>query len=208
MRKLGYNIIHLIQLIRFFGAADGFKIFCKIIFTAKHATIGFNCRHFKNSVSIRKENSDIEIFYQVFCELQYDMLYYLDFKPENIIDCGSNVGYSCLYFANKFPDATIAAVEPEAKNFRQLEYNTRNYTNVNRYHAAIWHQATAVSIKDEKEWSASFEVEEKRVQNEQTLPGMTIDQIARENNIVLIQSPMSMFRASGILYSAGLNPVY
>jgi serine kinase of HPr protein (carbohydrate metabolism regulator) len=32
--------------------------------------------------------------------------------------------------------------------------------------------------------------------------------IARENNIVLIQSPMSMFRASGILYSAGLNPVY
>lgn len=33
-------------------------------------------------------------------------------------------------------------------------------------------------------------------------------QIAQENNIVLIQSPMSLFRASGILYSAGLNPVY
>ena len=32
--------------------------------------------------------------------------------------------------------------------------------------------------------------------------------IARENNIVLIQSPMSLFRASGILFSAGLNPVY
>jgi len=32
--------------------------------------------------------------------------------------------------------------------------------------------------------------------------------IASENNIVLIQSPMSLFRASGILYSAGLNPIY
>ena len=32
--------------------------------------------------------------------------------------------------------------------------------------------------------------------------------IARENNILLIQSPMSLFRASGILYAAGLNPVY
>ena len=32
--------------------------------------------------------------------------------------------------------------------------------------------------------------------------------IARENSIVLIQSPMSLFRASGILYSAGLKPVY
>jgi hypothetical protein len=32
--------------------------------------------------------------------------------------------------------------------------------------------------------------------------------VARESNIVLIQSPMSLFRASGILYSSGLIPVY
>ena len=32
--------------------------------------------------------------------------------------------------------------------------------------------------------------------------------IARENRIAIIQTPYSMFKASGILYSAGIQPVY
>ncbi|MEI7662196.1 MAG: hypothetical protein WCK34_08360 [Bacteroidota bacterium] len=32
--------------------------------------------------------------------------------------------------------------------------------------------------------------------------------IAGENRITIIQSPFSMFKASGILYNAGINPVY
>jgi predicted transcriptional regulator len=32
--------------------------------------------------------------------------------------------------------------------------------------------------------------------------------IAHESNILLIESPMSLFRAAGILFSAGLNPVF
>jgi predicted transcriptional regulator len=33
-------------------------------------------------------------------------------------------------------------------------------------------------------------------------------QLARENKIVLLESPFSMFKVSGILYSHGLKPVY
>jgi predicted transcriptional regulator len=32
--------------------------------------------------------------------------------------------------------------------------------------------------------------------------------LARENNILIIKSPYSMFRCAGLLYSAGLKPVY
>lgn len=32
--------------------------------------------------------------------------------------------------------------------------------------------------------------------------------LAEENGIVILESPFSMFRASGILYEAGLKPVY
>lgn len=32
--------------------------------------------------------------------------------------------------------------------------------------------------------------------------------IAKENHMLIIRSPFSMFRCSGILYSAGLKPVY
>jgi predicted transcriptional regulator len=38
--------------------------------------------------------------------------------------------------------------------------------------------------------------------------GSEMCRLARENNIVLIQCTYSMFRASGILYSAGLSPVF
>lgn len=32
--------------------------------------------------------------------------------------------------------------------------------------------------------------------------------IARENGIIIIVSPFSLFKCSGILYNAGINPVY
>lgn len=32
--------------------------------------------------------------------------------------------------------------------------------------------------------------------------------LANENNLILLQTPYSIFRASGILYQNGLNPVY
>ncbi|MDD2584061.1 MAG: DRTGG domain-containing protein [Bacteroidales bacterium] len=33
-------------------------------------------------------------------------------------------------------------------------------------------------------------------------------ELANENNIAIISSPFSMFKCSGLLYNAGLNPVY
>ncbi|MGQ8338701.1 hypothetical protein ACUNWD_19240 [Sunxiuqinia sp. A32] len=32
--------------------------------------------------------------------------------------------------------------------------------------------------------------------------------LARENNMCILESPYTLFKASGILYEAGLNPVY
>lgn len=186
MRKFGYDIIHLIQLIRFFGVVEGSRIFSRIFFSSKNKVVKFNSKRFRNQVRIRKSNSDIEIFYQVFCELQYDMLFYLDFTPRRIIDCGSNVGYSCLYFADKFQDAEIVAIEPESNNFALLELNTCNYGNIRRYHAAIWDHPAVLSIKDEMQGSAGFEMQEKDNPGSANLPGITISQVADENGFDVI----------------------
>ena len=186
MRKVGYDFIHFVQLIRFFGFIDATKIFLKIIFSKKYSIIDFISRSFKNRISIRKADSDIEIFYQVFCELQYDILFHLDFKPINIIDCGSNVGFSCLYFATKFPDAKIIAVEPEIKNFNQLKYNTTKYSQIISYNAAIWHEDAQLTIKEENEWSASFEVVEVVQENKFLFNSKTINQLADENSFSII----------------------
>lgn len=180
MRKLGYRVIQFVQLIRYFGLKETLPMFLKIIFSGKNARVTIRSRHFRNPVTIRKDQSDYDIFLQVFAELQYDMLYYLNFTPTTIIDCGSNVGYSILYFADKFPDARIMGVEPDNRNFAVLKSNTSGYEKVRLYQAGIWHQAARLDIRNADEWSASIEVQETA---EGALQGITLLQIMQENGL-------------------------
>ncbi len=184
MRQLGYNVIYFIQLIRYFGFKEGVLIFFKIISAGNNGVIAIRSKKFGNPIQIRVSDSDLPIFYQVFCELQYDINFYLDYKPATIIDAGSNVGFSCLYFATLFPEAAIIGVEPQAQNYKQLQYNTAGHQNIKVLRAGIWHHPCTISIKDEGEWSASFEVQEEAGAGTQSggLRGITIDEIAAENN--------------------------
>jgi len=188
MRQIGYNIIALIQLVRFFGLIEGCLIFLKIIFTKKNGLIILNSKKFRNPVEIRKSDSDLPIFYQVFAELQYDIKYNLKFTPLNIIDCGANVGYSCLYFAESFPDATIIGIEPQKDNFKQLQKNVKKYSNITPINSAIWHYNTSLAIKDEEESSASFEVKEHTSHNEAdlSLQSVTIKELMDKYNMPTI----------------------
>ncbi len=60
------------------------------------------------------------------------------FDPAVIVDLGANIGASALYFARRYPDALVIALEPEAANYTLLEANTRHRTNVQPVRAAIW----------------------------------------------------------------------
>jgi len=73
-------------------------------------------------------------FEKIFLDREYD-LSFLNLDPKVIIDGGSNVGYASVFFANRYPDARIISVEPEASNFRLLVKNTRSYPNVTRIRA-------------------------------------------------------------------------
>ena len=42
-----------------------------------------------------------------------------------IVDGGANVGYSSLFFANTYPDATVFALEPNPLTFEVLKRNVR-----------------------------------------------------------------------------------
>jgi FkbM family methyltransferase len=54
-----------------------------------------------------------------------------------ILDCGANIGLSSIWFARKYPRATVIAVEPEADNFRLLTMNVSPYPNVLPVHGAV-----------------------------------------------------------------------
>ena len=65
--------------------------------------------------------SDATVFDEVFDRLYYDFT--LAFEPMTILDLGANVGFSSLFFARRYPSATIACVEPMAENVRLLKEN-------------------------------------------------------------------------------------
>ncbi len=56
--------------------------------------------------------------------------------PATIIDLGSHVGASVLFFAQMYPGATIVAIEADPGNFRKLQRNVGHLANVRLVHAA------------------------------------------------------------------------
>ena len=69
-------------------------------------------------------------------------IYRFSTKSDNplIIDCGSNIGLSVIYFKNLYPGAHIIAFEPDETNFEILNLNIQNngLTNIELHKSAVW----------------------------------------------------------------------
>ena len=67
-------------------------------------------------------------FFAVWREIFLKQIYYYktDAKAPYIIDGGSNIGLSALYFMHSFPDAEIVCFEPDPRAFGMLVANLKN----------------------------------------------------------------------------------
>jgi FkbM family methyltransferase len=90
----------------------------------------------RNPVVLRIGTTDVSVMRQVLQECQYDAEF--PFVPRRIVDAGANIGLAAVYFANKYPNSEILAVEPELSNFQLLKENTRSYPNVHAIRGALW----------------------------------------------------------------------
>lgn len=74
-------------------------------------------------------------------------------KKPLIVDGGANIGASTLWFAARYPDAHIVAIEPAPDNFRFLALNTQSY-NVDALQAGLGVTAGTAILTDpgEGEW--------------------------------------------------------
>jgi FkbM family methyltransferase len=57
--------------------------------------------------------------------------------PGTIVDLGSHVGASILFFRRRFPDARIVGFEPDPANFRKLSRNVGHLSGVELHNIAI-----------------------------------------------------------------------
>lgn len=78
-----------------------------------------------------KDSSDYDIVRQVILNGEYALAAGFfnaqNIKPNVIIDAGSNIGASTIYFKNLFPKALVFCVEPDDDNFELLSKNVSNY---------------------------------------------------------------------------------
>ncbi|HSZ63756.1 MAG TPA: FkbM family methyltransferase [Terriglobales bacterium] len=98
----------------------------------------------KFPVSLRLGTTDIAVYRQNLIERQYE--FPLPFTPRTIVDAGANIGMASIFFANRYPEARIVAIEPEAGNFKMLTENIRPYPQIEAIQAALWSSDGEVSL--------------------------------------------------------------
>jgi FkbM family methyltransferase len=84
---------------------------------------------------------DYAVFVNVFIEIFVRREYHFvpDSPSPTILDCGSNIGMSLLYFKTIWPDCRIVAFEPDDLAFRALQHNAaaNHWNHVEMYNAAL-----------------------------------------------------------------------
>jgi FkbM family methyltransferase len=106
---------------------------------------------------LRLGSTDMHTLVQIFLHREYDFA--MTRTPRTVVDAGANVGYAAVYFATRFPQSTVLAIEPEPGNFQQLQKNTRSLANVIVRCAALWNEEGELSLFDAGEGSWGFRVQ-------------------------------------------------
>jgi FkbM family methyltransferase len=91
-----------------------------------------------------------------------------------IIDAGANIGLTCLYFKEQFPDAQIIALEPDAENYALLCKNTAHLNGVTCLQEALWYRDEPVAIINQGAEPWAFRVNKSTETGTNAVPGTTI----------------------------------
>lgn len=85
-------------------------------------------------VRLRMGTSDLRVFREI---EKGEYAFGLPFRPKMIVDVGANIGITSIFFATRYPEAKVIAIEAEKSNFDILERNARAYPSIVPVHAAL-----------------------------------------------------------------------
>jgi len=77
-------------------------------------------------VWLRPQTSDYRVYQQVFRDEEYGNVDAVN-DVKFVLDCGANIGLASIYFLNRFPAATVLAVEPDPDNASMCRRNLLAY---------------------------------------------------------------------------------
>ena len=132
---------------------------------------------------LRVKTHDIDIFEQIF--LLRDCEVTLKTQPRFIVDAGAHIGCSTLFFASKFPRASIFAIEADSSNYTLLAHNTNGHPRIQTLHAAVWHKHEVVTIANPNEDPWGYQMTTAEGPGE-IIQGLTIREIMLASNFDVI----------------------
>ena len=96
----------------------------------------------ENVLGARMRVLDYRAFVDVFSEIfvRQDYFFECESPAPLILDCGSNIGMSVLFFKRLYPASRIVAFEPDRQTFEVLRSNVQNnrFSNVELHNQAVY----------------------------------------------------------------------
>ena len=137
---------------------------------------------------VRLGTTDNAVFSDIYRRQEYGWKFAA--PPKVIVDAGAYTGLSTAFFAMRYPDAQIIAIEPDVQNFELLLQNTASFENVRAVHAALWTESGTVSLTDPGDgaWGLRLKESDNIDRSEAPRPAtqvraVTISEIMREHEL-------------------------
>lgn len=136
-------------------------------------------------VYLRFGSTDVHVFDQILIQGEFNTVN-LD-KVETIIDAGSNIGLSTIYFNQKYSNAKIFSIEPEKGNLEILKLNLSNLKDILIIDKALWSHNKRLSINDRGTGHWGFKVTENNQEiKEELIDGISVENLMKQYNVKMI----------------------
>jgi len=130
MIRISEKLRNFVSLAKLVGVKNA------VVFATTRRRITFIEPETKTKLTFRGRSTDFVTFRQIFFSRQYDFPG-LPRTAKTIVDLGANIGLSAVFFAHRYPQAKIVAVEPDGENFDMLLNNCSSISNVTVCRRAI-----------------------------------------------------------------------
>jgi len=130
---------------------------------------------------LRRRTSDLSVFLAIF---DRDEFGWQDAPMSNVIvDGGANIGLGAVYFARRFPQARIIAVEPGDDNLEMVRRNCAHLPQVEIVQAGLWSRDSRLVVVDDTAQSWSLTCRETTEDEEGSFPGLSLDTLFEQHGI-------------------------
>ena len=130
-----------------------YRVFSQLGIQTNAEEFSLYVKGLKYPLYCRYGTTDKWVFEHIFIKKEYSELGNIE-NVNQIVDCGAYVGYSAVYFLNKYPQAHVIAIEPDPDNFELCSRNLAPYgERVSLLNSAIWSSKVGLVIdRPEQAW--------------------------------------------------------